>query len=130
MKSVKTILLLFTLFSLVFANAVIVEWKAEPETNKIVLQWKTSQEDNVRKFVVERSTDNKTFTDIGEVIARGAGYQYNFEDSDLGKLKSIFYYRLRVVNIDGSIQHTDSLPVIPNLSSISRTWGSIKALFR
>ena len=130
MKSVKVILIILTLSAMLFANAVIVEWKAEPSQDRIVLNWKTTSEVSVDKFVIERSTDNKHFTDIGEVVAQGAGFNYEFVDNNLGKFKNLFYYRLRVVNKDGSYQHNDSLPVIPNISSMAQTWGSIKALFR
>ncbi len=130
MKIFKILVIIVAFFSFLYANAVIVEWKAEPAQDKIVLHWKTSSEDNVRKFVVERSTDNKHFTDIGEVNAKGPGFQYEFVDNNLGKFKTLFYYRLRVVNKDGTVQSNDSLPVIPNISSMTRTWGSIKALFR
>jgi hypothetical protein len=130
MKKITSILLLLFVASFVLANAVITEWKAEPQHNKIILQWKTSSEENVNKFVVERSTDNSHFIDIGEIAARGPGYLYKYEDNELGIINSIFYYRLRIVNLDNSFQRTDVLTVIPNISSISRTWGSIKALFR
>jgi hypothetical protein len=130
MKLIYTLTFLTIFISLLWGNAVITEWTADPEQNKVILQWKTSLEDEVEKFVVERSTDNSHFFDIGEVSARGAGFQYRFEDNKLGFTNSIFYYRLRIVNGDGSYQHTDTLPVIPNISSISRSWGSIKALFR
>jgi len=130
MKAFKTILILIIFVSFVLGNAVIVEWKAEPGANKITLQWKTSEENNVQKFVIERSIDNKHFADIGEVTPRGPGYLYKFVDDNIGKVKSIFYYRLRIVNTNGSIQRTDVLQVIPNISSFTRTWGSIKALFR
>ena len=103
----------------------------EPEQEKIVLQWKTSQEDDVVKFVIERSNDNQHFSDIGEVFAQGPGFLYRFEDDRSDIMNSIFYYRLRVVNKDGSTQHNDSLPVIPNnIRIVYTTWGSIKALFR
>jgi hypothetical protein len=130
MKKITSILLLLFVASFVLANAVVTEWKAEPQHNKIILQWKTSSEENVNKFVVERSTDNSHFIDIGEIAARGPGYLYKYEDNELGIINSIFYYRLRIVNLDNSFQRTDVLTVIPNISSISRTWGSIKALFR
>ncbi len=130
MKKTLFIIVFFASLSILLANAVITEWKAEPEQDKIILQWKTSLEENVQKFVVERSTDNSHFMDIGELTARGPGFQYRFEDNNLGLLNNVFYYRLRVVNKDGSYQHTDVLRVIPNISDISRTWGSIKALFR
>lgn len=130
MKKNITIFLTLVLLSFLWANAVIVEWKAEPEQDKIILQWKTSLEEDVLKFVVERSIDNSHFTDIGQVSPRGPGFQYRFEDDQLGKINGVFYYRLKIVNVDNSIQHTETLPVIPNISNISQTWGSIKALFR
>jgi len=83
----------------------------------------------VDKFVIERSIDNRSFSDIGEVAAKGPGFQYLFVDDQLGKIKSLFYYRLRIVNKDGSSQHSESLPVMV-VTGINRTWGSIKALFR
>jgi hypothetical protein len=119
------------LFSVtLFANAVITDWKAEPEQEKVVLTWKTSVEDDVQKFVVQRSSDGSHFTDIGEIPSRGPGFEYRYEDDKLGLTNSIFYYRLRVVNNDNSFQYSEVLNVIPNISSISRSWGSIKALFR
>lgn len=129
MNKLFSIVILITVFTFLFANAVIVEWKAEPQHNKIILQWKTSSEENVEKFIVERSTDNNHFIDIGNVEARGPGFVYTFEDNELGIIKGIFYYRLRIVNRNQSVQYTDVLPVIPNISIIVQTWGSIKALF-
>ena len=130
MKFIKPTLLLLVAVTFLFANAVIVEWKAEPEQSMIVLQWKTSEEENVTTFVIERSTDNTHFSDIGDVTAKGPGFQYRFEDDKLGMTNSIFYYRLRIVNADGSFQYSEIISSIPNISSISRSWGSIKALFR
>ena len=130
MKILYSTLILLAAVTYLFADAVIVEWTADPEQSKIVLQWKTSQEDNGTKFVIERSTDNTHFRGIGEVSARGPAFQYHFEDENLEMTNSIFYYRLRIVNGDGTFQHTDIITAIPNISSISRSWGSIKALFR
>jgi hypothetical protein len=125
---ISTLMLFF--FATLYANAIIIEWKAEPEQDKIVLQWKTSQEIDVVKFVVERSNDNLHFSDIGEVLAQGPGFLYRFEDDRSDIMNSIFYYRLRIVNKNGSTQHNDSLPVITHPSTVKNTWGSIKALFR
>lgn len=130
MKKIAVFVILLLFVSLAFADAVITEWKAEPAQGKIILQWKTSKEENVQKFIVERSADNRHFSEIGSVNARGAGFQYQFVDDNLGRFNSVFYYRLKIINSNGNMQYTDSLPVIPNVSSISRSWGSIKALFR
>lgn len=130
MKILCLTVLLFILVSLAFANAVIIQWKADSEQDKVILQWKTSQENDISKFVIERSIDNKNFYDIGEIASRGPGYQYQFEDNDLGKVKSTFYYRLRIVNNDGTFEHNDALQVYISFNSIAKTWGTIKAWFQ
>jgi hypothetical protein len=130
MKKYCIIAFIFLFSATLFAKAVITDWKAEPEQEKVVLTWKTSLEDGVQKFVIQRSSDGNHFTDIGEILSRGAGFEYRYEDDKLGLTNSIFYYRLRVVNNDNSFQYSEVLNVIPNISSISRSWGSIKALFR
>lgn len=130
MKKVSAAILLILLGSLLYAGAVIIEFKAEPQRDKIVLTWKTGTEDGVTMFVIERSVDNKHFTAIGQVPPKGSNSQYFFEDKNLSHFQSIFYYRLRIRNNNGQDQLTDALPVIPKLSSIERTWGSIKILFR
>ena len=129
MNKLFSLVILITVITFLFANAIIIEWKAETQHNKIILQWKTSSEENVEKFVVERSMDNNHFIDIGNVEARGPGFVYTFEDNELGIINGIFYYRLRIVNRNQSVQYTDVLSVIPNISIIVQTWGSIKALF-
>ncbi len=131
MKKIILPLIIITFATSLIANAVIERMSADSQQNRIILQWVTSSEENVNVFVIERSTENnKHFVVIGELKARGPGFEYRFEDSELGNINSIFYYRLKIVNHDNSIQYTDVVRAIPNISSISRTWGSIKALFR
>ncbi len=123
-------LLLFGLVTLVWAKAVILEFRAEPESETIVITWRTGEEVDVQHFVVERSTDGENFTAIGTVPAKGSNSDYRYEDASLSHFKSVFYYRLKIVDKDGSFEYTETLPVIPKISSIKRTWGTIKALFR
>ena len=129
-KVFLTILISIILFTLLFADAEIMEFRAEPAQNKTTISWKTGQEENVSKFHIERSTNNKEFIKVGEVEAKGNNSEYEFEDESISRMKNIYYYRLKVVNNDGTFQYSESLPVIPNISSIKKTWGSIKALFR
>ncbi|RMH96423.1 MAG: hypothetical protein D6681_12235 [Calditrichaeota bacterium] len=112
------------------ADAIVVEFSAEPQRNKIVLRWKTGQEDGVSKFFVERSLNNQNYTQIGEVAPKGSNSRYEFVDDNLPGVKSLYYYRLRISKTDGTSQYTESISVIPNLSGFAKTWGSIKALFQ
>ncbi len=130
-RSVFTgLMVVFLAIGLVFAKTVILEFRAEPENEKIVITWKTGEEKNLQHFVVERSTDGQNFSAIGTVAPKGSNSDYRYEDASLSHFKNVFYYRLKIVDTDGSFEYTDSLPVLPKISSIKRTWGTIKALFR
>ncbi len=118
------------LFSAVFADAVIMEFGGTPSQNKIVLRWKTGTENNLDLFIIERSTNKRDYTKIGELAPQGSNSSYEFVDDRLAEIKVIYYYRLRIRNQDGTFQFSESISVIPNLSSFAKTWGSIKALFQ
>ena len=67
------------------------------------LQWATSLEVNTNKFVIERSTDGKNFTSLGEVRATGNSTEtqyYRF--TDMAPIKAVNYYRVRMVDNDNS----------------------------
>ena len=132
MKNLNKILpFFFLLFTLsVLADAVIVEFSAEPDRNKITLRWTTGTEDDVAQYVVERGLNDQDFTRLGNVAATGNDSQYEYVDESLSNVYAVYYYRLRVENNDGTFQLSDPISVIPNISSFSKTWGSIKALFQ
>jgi hypothetical protein len=123
-------ILFFSLQTYLIADAEILEFQAEPSSNKITLNWRTGEEKNITSFYIERSSNNNDFTKVGEVSPTGSNSRYEFVDESISRVRSIYYYRLKVVNNNGTNQLSESLPVIPNVSSIKRTWGSIKALFR
>jgi len=70
------------------------------------LNWGTATERNNEKFVVERSVDGFTFIPIGEVAGRnatGEAQHYRFVDTDPPPGRN--YYRLRQVDVDGSVDY-------------------------
>jgi hypothetical protein len=125
-----TLLLVFSLTSFLMADAEIMEFRAEPSPNKITLNWQTGQETNIVSFNIERSINNEDFVKVGEVSPKGSNSSYEFVDESISRANSINYYRLKVVNTNGTFQYSESLPVIFNVSSLRKTWGTIKALFR
>jgi len=87
------------------------------QNNNTLLKWRTANEVNVSRFQVERSTDGTRFNEIGAVSANGnniAGsvFDYSFTDIEAGNLPSlILYYRLRIVDIDGSFKYSNIVSV-------------------
>ena len=80
--------------------------KAQETSVKIT--WTTADERNASHFDVERSTDARTWTSIGQVEAAGYTTQtvkYSFDDVDVydgRRPNARFYYRLRMVDRDNA----------------------------
>jgi len=131
-KTKLSILFITILVSAVYANIVFLEYTATPATNKVTLTWVTKSEPKVSRFVIYRSSDDKTFNEIGSISAKGVGVQYKFVDENvIFKGSETFFYKVSAVDSrDSMIEETESLIVNPNISGIFRTWGAIKAMFR
>lgn len=63
------------------------------------LIWNTAEEIGVTSYIVEKSTDGRTFTAIGTVKAANQK-TYSFTDGQASSENS--YYRLKMVDMDGS----------------------------
>ena len=126
------ILIAFLLLTSVitFAGADILKLSARSQNGNVVVFWQASNETSLKHYVVERKTVNGSFIDVGTVEPR-SDKNYEFVDQSAFKSSEVLYvYRLRIVDADGSISHSWEVAVPHNVSSVKRTWGSIKALFR
>ena len=97
------------------------------------------------KYVIERSADNSYFKAIHDVDCKGHPNYYNFVDEE-AFMKDITYgeknkndelqseneykYRIKIVKSNKSFLYTDAINVAHNPSSIRRTWGMIKEMFK
>jgi len=84
-------------------------WKATIN-NSVLLNWTTTSEMNTAHYNIQQSTNGVNFNTIGQLIAAGAG-NYSFTDANLAGLSKL-YYRLEIVDKDGSAQYSK----IQNLS--------------
>ena len=77
-----------------------------------MLTWSTAYEEESALFVVEKSEDGKTYTDIGTLEAAGTSEDvrdYNFLDILANAERS--YYRLKQVDVDGGFSYSDVVAV-------------------
>ncbi|XZF16086.1 GEVED domain-containing protein [Chitinophagaceae bacterium MMS25-I14] len=97
----------------------LISFDAEPQNNTSVLNWTTAAEKNSDHFEIEYSTNGKTFTQVGSVKSQGtteltSTYQFVHTKPQSG----LNYYRLRMVDLDGTAQYTEVRTVrIGNLNS-------------
>ena len=119
-------------FTLIYAGAIIQSFEIESDNGNIILSWQSSTEQNVRQYEILRGPDKDRLTLIASIPAKGDNSLYNYIDENAYKTSDSFYaYGLVIRDNDGSkseIMHTRILH--ENVSSVKRTWGSIKALFR
>ncbi|HMU45420.1 MAG TPA: S8 family serine peptidase [Chitinophagaceae bacterium] len=85
----------------------------------VLLEWKTTDEINVNRFEIELAKGNNglqqnQFTSIGSVTSSGNATQenyYQFTDIETSK-SGIRYYRLKIIDNDGSFKYSAVRPVL------------------
>ncbi|MBK7101205.1 MAG: hypothetical protein IPH63_05345 [Flavobacteriales bacterium] len=83
-----------------------------PTSEGNVLQWSTASEHQSERFIVERSRDLLEFVDIGSVPAAGESHQLlQYELLDERAPQGLSYYRLRMIDLDGSWEHSEIISV-------------------
>ncbi len=102
--------LFFTPFVIGYEQAGVLSFTASATTNSINLNWTTVTEVNTLNFYITRSTTSEgTYEKIsGDIAATGSpssGSSYSFSDSAV-TIGQTYYYKLVVINSDGSVQQT------------------------
>ncbi len=80
--------------------------------DKVNLFWNTAAEYNVKMIVVERSADGSLFDKFAEVTPKGSsssGAAYNL--ADMFPLPGTGFYRLKIVDLDGSFSYSKIIQV-------------------
>lgn len=89
----------------------LVFFKGTLSGEKVLLKWDAANEVNLKKYVIERSTNGSTFIVTGEIASSGHSY-YNYADN-ISKLSGQrLYYRLKMTDKDGSFKYSDVISVL------------------
>ena len=86
-------------------------FKAAVTEKNVTLSWTSMQEINTQSFAIEKSTNGSTWQQIGSLPAAGfstVATKYEFTDPTAS---AISYYRLKIVEIDGRIAHSNTLVI-------------------
>jgi hypothetical protein len=90
----------------------LLQWNGAAYDNYNQLNWQTADEKNVNQFEVEFSTDGITFINTATISAKNeihATYTFrHFMETCL------MYYRLKMVNLDGSIEYSGIISIKNN----------------
>ncbi len=81
----------------------------------VILNWQTALEVNSSHFLIERSTNQQQFTEVGRVVARGFSenrVNYTFTDNKPTAFDRPVFYRLKMVDRDGTYKYSKILSVV------------------
>ncbi|MGI4820399.1 MAG: glycine-rich protein [Janthinobacterium lividum] len=92
----------------------LVDFTAQAQGTGVALTWHTASEANSDYFAVERSLNGTTFTTLGIVANPGTTNQvqaYAYRDTLLPAGARLLYYRLRLIDRDGTATYSPVRPV-------------------
>lgn len=83
-------------------------FEARAEDQRVMLDWSTASEYNSDFFQVERAIDGETYEKIEAVMAAGKSETVrNYQTMDLDPHRGSSYYRLKMVDLDGSYVYSE-----------------------
>lgn len=95
-------------------------------TNKLQLNWSTAYEKNVKRFLVQRSTDSVNFSNLATVTATGndsTARSYSYLDTVARKVKQ--FYRLDIIVADTHYIYSNVVRGIPDTAYGTNTYFNI-----
>ncbi|MBK9452640.1 MAG: T9SS type A sorting domain-containing protein [Bacteroidetes bacterium] len=90
-----------------------VQLDAEKDGQRVKLHWDAINEENLSHYVIERSGDAATWTEIGTAQAIGLqGATQSYDRFDEAPLGGVNHYRLRLIDIDGQVSFSNEDEVL------------------
>ena len=90
----------------------LLNFTASLHEDEVNLKWSTASESGNRYFTVERSADNKNFTEIAKVDAVGTTKERSdYSTIDPAPLPGVSYYRLSQTDINGGVNYLNIVSV-------------------
>lgn len=85
----------------------LLSFTATPQGTAVRTAWATASEKNSAYFVVQRSANGSTFSDVQRVAAQGTSLlRHDYAAVDAQPLPGTSYYRLRQVDLDGTVAYS------------------------
>lgn len=119
------------LITTAFAGVMLDYFHVRNQGDDAIIEWKTSQETNLKNFVIERRGPQTQYSEVATIEPHPDNPFYSYTDKSIYKTNDyIFIYRLKIVDNDQQVSYSDEASVSLSISGVKRTWGSIKAMFR
>ena len=101
---------------------------ANPSGADVLLSWEIPSEDGVTEFKIYRKIEEESYQFVAAVTADGSRSYVFLDDSIFKDTPQNITYKLQIKK--NGVFYTYYTSVVHNPTSVQRTWGSIKAMFR
>jgi Secretion system C-terminal sorting domain len=95
----------------------LLDFSATVKNQNVQLQWRTDNEINSDRFEVEKSINGLHYTKIATVRSVSNSGANNYTFLDVTQLTTIQYYRLKMIDKDGSYTYSRVVPVLSKQSN-------------
>ncbi len=82
------------------------------QSNYNKINWQTTNEINTSHFIVQRSVNGTTFTNIGRVEATNTSGNNDYSLTDANPINGVNFYRLQMVDIDGKTAYSSIIKIV------------------
>ncbi|MEO0895428.1 MAG: PA14 domain-containing protein [Bacteroidota bacterium] len=98
----------------------LLSFEAYPEGKDVYLNWTAELEENASHYLVEHSADGKQFQSLEEIPVKGeATGDWNYVYPDRDPIRGTNYYRLKMIDLDGSFVYSEIRQVDMNGNFLS-----------
>ena len=85
----------------------LISFSAIKNGSDVELNWQTTNEENLKNYVVEKSTNATTFSQLAVVNANDNAGINNYTATDMNPANGVNYYRLKQIDGDGKYTYSD-----------------------
>ncbi|MEO7049863.1 MAG: choice-of-anchor tandem repeat GloVer-containing protein, partial [Ferruginibacter sp.] len=85
---------------------------AQQHLHTSLLNWQTINEINTSHFIVQRSANGTTFTNIGSVDSRNTPGAHDYSLTDARPVDGVNFYRLQMVDNDGKTTYSSIIKIV------------------
>lgn len=135
-------MLLFAFAVMFAAPAEIDSFRATSDDKNITIEWRSSKETSIARYEIERSAANQNeYKNVGSIDPKGSQNYYRFVDESAFMRANggggsntasgtLYSYRIKMVGNDNQVTLSNAITVTHSVSSVRKTWGMLKEMFR
>jgi Secretion system C-terminal sorting domain len=92
---------------------ILIDFKASlDQQGKAFLNWSSAIEINSKSYIIEKGTNGRDFSAVGEVASSGSGAAtINYSFADKNAISGRTYYRLKMLDTDGKFEYSKVVAV-------------------